>query len=415
MDSTLFAKRTPGFGLKDWEGQPDMARMRAYRLGRVQAELKRLGYAAAVLFDPINIRYASGSRNMAVWTLHNPARYLFVPAHGRCVLFDYHGCEHLSDGLETIAEVRKARSVFFFSGGNRMGERATLWAKELADLLREKIGEERRIAFDKLDPTPLRALEALGYEVGDAQEPCELARSVKSPDEIACMLQALSVCEAGIYKMQEWLKPGLSEIELWAQFDETNTRLGGEWLECRLLASGGRTNPWFHEANDRLIRAGDLVAFDTDQIGPFGYCADISRTLHCGPGRPTPAQRELYTLACEQIAYNLELVKPGVNVFEFAERSWRIPQRFVEQRYSCLAHGVGLCDEWPSFPHREDIALGRGYDATMVPGMTLCVESYIGEVGGGEGVKLEQQVLVTENGYQLLSTFPLEERLLTAG
>jgi Xaa-Pro aminopeptidase len=183
--------------------------------------------------------------------------------------------------------------------------------------------------------------------------------------------------------------------------------MGGEWLETRLLASGGRTNPWFQESSDRIVRPGDLVAFDTDLIGAFGYCADISRTFHCGPGRPNDAQRRLYGLAREQIAYNLEIVRPGVSMREFGEKAWRIPDQYSAQRYSSVAHGVGMCDEWPRVPHAEAFA-SSGYDAVLQPGMTICVESYIGEVGGAEGVKLEQQVLVTETGYQLLTTFPFE-------
>ncbi len=80
-------------------------------------------------------------------------------------------------------------------------------------------------------------------------------------------------------------------------------------------------------------------------------------------------------------------------------------------RYSCVAHGVGMCDEWPKVTHAQDIARSQ-YDATLLPGMTICVESYIGEEGGAEGVKLEEQVLITETGCQVMSTFPFDERLM---
>jgi Xaa-Pro dipeptidase len=409
MDLLHLAKKSVGTGLKDWAAQPDMKRMRGYRMSRFQAELKRLDYDGAVLFDPINIRYATGSRNMAVWTLHNAARYCFVPADGKAVLFDFHGCAHLSDGLETIEEVRPARSWFFFAGGNKCGERAKRWADELASLVRQRCGERARIAFDHLDPPGLHALEAHGVRVGDAQEPIELARAIKSDDEIACMLHAIAVCEAGMARMREALQPGITENELWSVLNDTNNRMGGEWIETRLLKSGGRTNPWFQEADDRVIRPGDLVSFDTDLIGPFGYCADISRTFFCGPGKATAAQKKLYGLAMEQIHFNLELVRPGVSFAEFTQKAWEIPGAYAGNRYSCVAHGVGLCDEWPKVMHRQDAA--GGYDGQLEAGMTICVESYMGEEGGSEGVKLEQQVLVTERGPQLLTTFPFEEAL----
>ena len=406
-----FAKKSVGVGLKDHERQIDMPRMRQFRLGRLQAELRRLDYGGAVLYDPVNIRYASGSRNMAVWTLHNPARYLFVPAQGKCVLFDFHNCEHLSDGLETIAEVRPARGLFYFSAGPRMAERAKIWAKEMAELFRSHGGANKRIAFDHVDLHGLRELEALGYEIVDAQEPCELARCIKSPDEIACMLHAIAVCEVGMAEMREQLKPGKTEQEIWSILNDANHRLGGEWVECRLLSSGGRTNPWFKEAGEKIIRPGDLVSYDTDLIGPFGYCADISRTYVCGPGKATDEQRRLYGLAMEQIHFNMDLLKPGLTFNELAEKAWRIPNEFYANRYSSVVHGVGLCDEYPRVGHAPDQA-AKGYDGTFMPGMTVCVESYMGAEGGAEGVKLEQQVVITETGCELMTVFPFEERLM---
>jgi len=211
--------------------------------------------------------------------------------------------------------------------------------------------------------------------------------------------------------MHQKLEPGMTENELWALLHETNIRLGGEWIETRLLASGERTNPWFRECGDRIIRPGDLVAFDTDLIGPFGYCADISRTYFCGPGKPSPEQRRLYGLALDQVHHDIDsLMKPGMNLREASELAWPIPDVFVKNRYSCVAHGVGMCDEWPRIAHRQDCPRAA-YDGELAPGMTMCVESYIGLNGGREGVKLEQQVLITERGCRLLSTFPFEETL----
>ncbi len=404
------ARKSVGLGLADHTAGADMVRMRNYRMARLQAELRRLDCGGAVLYDPINIRYATGSRNMAVWTMHNPARYAFVPAEGKAVIFDFHGCAHLSDGIETIAEVRPARGWYFFSAGSRVDEKARLWASEIVDLVVERCGANRRIAFDRLDPLGAKLLEADGIEIHDAQEPCELARAVKSPDELACMSHAIAVCEAGMARMQAALWPGITEIELFAMLSDTNMRMGGEWMECRLLSSGGRTNPWFQEASERVVRPGDLVSFDTDMVGPLGYCADLSRTFRCGPGRASPEQRKLYGLAMEQVHANIELVKPGISLAEFSEKAWRIPDAYAANRYSSVAHGIGMCDEWPRVAHIQDRERS-GYDGVLEENMTICIESYIGEEGGTEGVKLEQQVLVTASGCQLLSTYPFEESL----
>ena len=121
----------------------------------------------------------------------------------------------------------------------------------------------------------------------------------------------MDVCDVAVARIREALRPGITENQLWAVLHETNIAHGGEWIECRLLASGPRTNPWFQECGDRLIEAGDLVGFDTDMIGPNGYLADISRTLVCPDRSPTAEQRTLYALAQEQILTNIELLRPG--------------------------------------------------------------------------------------------------------
>ena len=113
----------------------DMTRLRAYRLRRVQSELVERDFAACLLYNPINLRYATGSRNMQVWTMHNEARYAFVPAEGKVVLFDYRNCEHLSSGLESVGEVRRAKSWYYFTAGSSLERRVDAWADEIADLV----------------------------------------------------------------------------------------------------------------------------------------------------------------------------------------------------------------------------------------------------------------------------------------
>ena len=112
--------------------------------------------------------------------------------------------------------------------------------------------------------------------------------------------------------MRNDLKSGVAENALWAKLHETNIRCGGEWIETRLLSSGPRTNPWFRESSMREIQAGDLVSFDTDLIGPYGYCADISRSWLCGDDRPSDEQRRLYAHAVDQIRFNTELLMPSI-------------------------------------------------------------------------------------------------------
>jgi Xaa-Pro aminopeptidase len=387
---------------------PDVPAMRAWRLARVRAHLAERDYAGIVVTDPINVRYATDSTNMQVWCLHNPVRYAFVATDGPVVVFDFHGSGHLSVHLELVDEVRPGRGWYFFKSGDRIDEHAKAWAVEIAELVQAHGGGNRRLAIDHVNPEGVAALETLGVSVHEGQAVMELARAIKSADEIKAMRCALATCESAMRVMQEHLRPGVTEQALWAHLHAENVSRGGEWIETRLLASGPRTNPWFQECGSRAIDAGDLVAFDTDLIGPYGYCADISRTWRCGEGRGSNAQIDLYRLAREQIASNLALIRPGLGFRELSEKAFELPERYGANRYSTIAHGVGLCDEYPAIYYPKDAA-ESGYEGHLEAGMTICLESYIGEDGGAEGVKLEEQILVTDIGAEVLSRYPFED------
>ncbi len=387
----------------------DLAALRRYRYERVQAQLRANDCAAALLINPINIRYATDSRNMTVWLLHNMGRYCVVPAEGPAVLFEYanRNCLSAIPRMPMVAEVRPATIHAFFDVAEHAAVVSLRWAAEIHDLVTRLAGPGRhRLAIDRADLVGAAALRATGFELVEGQRLLELARSVKSAEEIACMRASLAVADLGMQRMYEALRPGITETALWAELHHANIANGGEWIETRLLSSGPRTNPWFQEASDRRISAGELVSFDTDMVGPYGYCSDVSRTFVCGPDRPTDPQRALHALAIEQVRHNCELLRPGLTFRDFTERAWTIPPRYAEQNYGCVAHGVGMVDEWPAIGcDPRDPSL---QDGDVVPGMVLCIESYLGEVGGTEGVKLEEQVLITATGHEVLSRFPLE-------
>ena len=171
--------------------------LRCYRLQRLRQQLIEKDYAACVLFDPVNIRYATGTRNMQVFTQRCPDRYVFVPADGPVVLFDSYRANHQIDVSETVDERRPASTWYFEVKGptQRVLDSAKQWADEIADLVKQHCGDNRRLAMDRLWPVCYQPLIDHGIELFDAQEIAERARSIKSPEEIACMTVAISVCE----------------------------------------------------------------------------------------------------------------------------------------------------------------------------------------------------------------------------
>lgn len=415
MDLDWHADRTDlnDLALLDTEdaGEPiDLVAVRAYRLARVRAEMAKRGIAACVLHDQVNIRYATGARNMQIFSSRNTGRYLLLTEHD-AILYEFTGAMHLADGLETITEVRPAITASFVAAGEKIAEREIFWARETAAALRALVGPRATIGVERMNAGAAAALTAEGFRLVDAQEPVEMARSIKSSEEMKCVRASLRATEKGVEKLRAAIRPGLTENALWSVLHQTVIALDADYVETRLLNSGPRTNPWFQETGTRVIGSNELIALDTDVVGCHGYYADFSRTFHSGPDKPSAKQRELYKTAHAQVHYNMGIIKPGMTFRDYADRAWDIPEKYFANRYYLSSHGVGMTGEYPYLYHRADFP-DAGYDGVIEPGMTLCVESFIGEETGGEGVKLEQQILVTDTGIELLSHFPFEDALL---
>jgi Xaa-Pro aminopeptidase len=372
--------------------------------------MREKDYDALLLFDPYNQRYATGSRNMFGYFLRNSSRYFFVPTEGPVILFEYPQSAHVSMGLETIQEARHSKIVWSSVAG-RDATTARPFAQEIADLVLEYGRGSKKVGLDRCGHLLALALEREGCTVTDCQQEILHVRRIKTDEEVSCLRLSMAAAEFAVAAVREAVKPGVSEQELFALMYGELVRQGGEFIETRLLSSGPRTNPWFNEASGRRVRPGELVALDTDVIGCFGYFSDFSRTFHCGPGRPTAYQKMVYQLASEQIQHNIGIIKPGLTYREVSERAWKIPTQFSERRYTSVLHGVGMHGEIPYIAHLQDFSTFGG-DGVLEPGMVVSVESYIGEVGAPEGVKLEEELLITATGTEMISHFPLEEDLL---
>ncbi|MGF6163152.1 Xaa-Pro dipeptidase [Pseudomonas sp. 2725] len=390
----------------------DLNELRAWRLGRVREQLSIKGYGAILLFDPINIRYALDAKNMQVWTMHNRVKYAFIPAEGKTVLFDFSGCEHLSKGNPSVGEIRSAKSATYLTSGSDLEADTADWADEIADLMKT-VGAHERIALDVCDPHMVNALRRKGLQIENGTEVMEHARWIKNSVEVAAMQESIDACEEGIRRMHQALIPGITENALASILHQSNIELGGEWIETRLLTSGRKTKPWFQESTDKLIQVGEMVSFDTDSIGPNGYCADISRSWICGGGKGTSEQRDAYKIAYEQLQFNLELMRPGRSLRDISQGAFKLPSRCDETFYSMIAHGVGLCDEAPLIRHAWSLSATGRDNIVVEPGMVFCVESLVALNTGFECVKLEDQILITEKGMEILSSAPFELDLLT--
>ena len=387
------------------EDEINFDRLRSYRLDRVKKELAKRDIGACILFDPVNVRYSLDTTNMSIYNMHNLTRYCFIPVNGPVILYEYFNCEHLAKHLTLIDEIRPGITWDYFSVGDQVEDQLNKWTGEVENLMNLHCGKNKRLAIDVSNGPGILALNKIGLEILDGKEILEQARKIKSKEEIQCIKASMEVCEKGVRLMRKELKAGMTEDELWALLHKINIENGGEWIEGRILSSGPRTNPWMQEASNRIIQQNEIVSFDTDMVGPYGYCADISRAFVEG-NKFNSEQKKIYQMAINHIHHNAELIKPGLSFKEFVTKSWVLPEAYYGNRYPCIVHGIGLCDEWPMVKYPTEVTDEKGQ---FEKDMTITVESYIGEVGGEEGVKLEQQYLIKENGLELLSHHPLEK------
>jgi Xaa-Pro aminopeptidase len=387
----------------------DEQRMRRDRLARAKEFIARHDLAAALLFDPLNVRYTTTLWLAPVWGMHFTFRWALVPAEGEPVLWDYGHTGGLEIARRAYPEgdIRPAGWFLHFGAGARHRDGAMAFAREIVEELRSRgiLGE--RIGVDRLDTVAFLALQDAGVRVVDASPALGEARAVKTADELVALREAAQTCDIAIEALRKQLTPGVTENQLWGTLLGTAFAHGAEYCDTRMLSSGPRTNPWYQEASDRVVEAGDLVAFDTDLAGRRGYFTDVSRTYLCGDVSATDEQRRLYQVAYQFVQENIAEIRPGASFAELGERlARRLPGQYFDQRYQFILHGSGLADEFPS------VVWSDNHDGQVEPGMVFSVEAYIGEVGGDEGVKYEEQLIVHEDRNEILSTAPVDERLL---
>ncbi len=404
---------------REWEAAglalPDLARMRGYRLQRLVEAINARDLGGLLLFDPMNIRYATDTTNMQLWNSHNPFRACMVCADGHMVVWEYKNSPFLVTFNPLVRELRHGASFFYSVTGDRGDDAARSFAGQVDEVMRAHAGTNRRLAIDKIQIQGLKALERAGFDVHEGEEVTERARSIKGPDEIQAMRCAHRACESAMAEMEHFArteipKGGISEDDVWSELHKSNIRRGGEWIETRLLASGPRTNPWFQECGPRIIRPNEIVAFDTDLIGAYGICIDISRTWWIGDARPTNAMMSAMHHALDHIDQNMAMLKPGVPIRDLVHNGHQLAPEYWAQKYSCKMHGVGLCDEWPYVPYPDGWVEGA-FEQALEPGMVLCVEALVSPEGGDFSIKLEDQVLITETGFENLTRYPFDAAL----
>jgi Xaa-Pro aminopeptidase len=414
---------TYGTNQVDWESRLDMGRLRVERLGRLKAELERSSLGAVLTFDFHNIRYMTAT-HIGTWAMDKMIRFAILPRGGDPVLWDFGSAAKHHTLQATWLDEPHAAAGRGDNYGSRAGistlrgaigpgaHRAEDVAAKIVEVLRDFGLEGQPVGVDVIEPDVLFALQAAGVPVVDGQQLFLEARRIKTPDEIGLLTQAASMVDTAYENLYEFLRPGVRENECVGLVAKTLYDLGSEHVEGVNAISGERCSPHPHVYSDRLIRPGDPAFFDI--LHSFmGYRTCYYRTFAVGSA--SRAQRDAYTICRELMDRAIAAVKPGVTTADIVSLWPRAEEFGFANEEAAFAlqygHGLGL-----SIWERPIFSRMTSFDApeTLEEGMVFALETYWPAADGWGAARIEEEVVVTATGAEVITKFPAEE-LLIAG
>lgn len=402
---------TPGHMGVDFETRVDFERLRNYRLARAREVLDKSEFGALLLFDFYNIRYVSGT-----WVGgalgDKMTRYCLLTRGGEPIVWDFGSAARHHKLFAPWLEPDNCRAGMLGLRG-AIAPRAGLFesaVKEIVGLLSDAGVRDQPIGLDIVELPFLFELQKAGVDVRDAQQTMLDARVIKNRDELMLLSQAAAMVDGVYQDIFEALKPGVRENEIVALANKRLYEMGSDQVEAINSVSGERCNPHPHNFTDRIIRPGDQAFFDI--IHSYnGYRTCYYRTLSVGSS--TSVQRDAYTLAREWMDSAIDLVQPGVGTDVIA-RSWPAATDF------------GFPDEMAAFGLQFGHGLGLGLHERPVisrlnslsdpieleVGMVFALETYCPATDGVSAARIEEEIVVTEDGPAILTKFPAHELMI---
>jgi len=394
---------------KDWERGVDYQRLVVDRLKRAQQAIRHAGLGSVLCFNFDNIRYVTGT-HIGEWARDKFDRYALCPREGAPHLWDPAPPAKRISSPWIADNVAAPVSIMQGALPPRMQvEKA--FARQIMKALVDCGLEKEPLGIDILELPMLRALEAEGIEVVDGQQALLDAREIKTPDEIELLKLAAAMVDATYVDVSRAIRPGTRENELVAIAHDRLFRFGSERVECVNSVAGPRGKPHSHTFSDRMIQPGDMVFLDI--MHSFnGYRTCYYRTFICG--EPNKYQIDAYETCSKWVSASIDMIRPGVTVDQVAS-VWPGAQEFGykdEEEAFLLqyGHGIGLSLwERPIFTKRF-----QGQNTVLKPGMVFAVECWKGAEDGSGAARIEEEVVVTDNGCEVITNFPAD-RLISCG
>ncbi len=408
------AIRTFGPNAVDWEERVDLDRLRRDRMARLDAALQRSSLGALLSFDFGNIRYMTAT-HIGTWAMDKLIRFALLPRGGDPVVWDFGSAARhhqlYNPWLEGTKRARAGISTLRGAFHPDAGIAAEVARKVAAELAEHGLAGEP-VGVDIVEMPVLTALQAAGLEVVDGQQVFLEARRTKTADEITLLSQACAMVDAAYQELYGFLRPGVRENECVGLVSKVLYDLGSEYVEGVNAISGERCSPHPHVYSDRLIRPGDPAFFDILH-SHLGYRTCYYRTFAVGSA--SPAQRDAYVRCREYMDSAIATVKPGATTADIVSLWPRAEEFGFPSEEAAFAlqygHGVGLSIwEKPIFSRLVSL----DHPETLEEGMVFALETYWPAADGWSAARIEEEVVVTADGCEVITKFPAEE-LLVAG
>jgi len=399
---------SPGGMAVDFEERVNFPRLREYRLARVRAALDASPAGALLCFDTNNIRYTT-STQIGEWARDKMTRYSLLAREGDPMVWDFgSAAKHHRLHAPWLKPENCRAGLNGLRGAippdNNLFQRT---ASEIAMLLREQGVADMPLGVDIVEPPMLFALQEEGITVIDGQQIMLDARETKSPDEIMLLTTACAMVDGAYQLISEVLKPGIRENEIVALVNKKLYDMGSDDVEAINAVSGERCSPHPHNFSDRILRPGDQAFFDIIQSFN-GYRTCYYRTLNVG--RATSSQHDAYTKAREWLDLAIDAIKPGVSTDAVA-KLWPAAQEYgFPDELSAFGlqfgHGLGL-----ALHERPIISRAVSLENPMEiqTGMVFALETYCPAADGYSAARIEEEVVVTDKGCEVINLFPAED------
>ena len=407
------ALKTYGSMAVDWEQRVDLDRLRRERLARVKALLKRSELGALLCFDMNNVRYITAT-HIGTWAQDKINRFTLLPQDDDPILWDFgSAARHHQLYCPWLGEGRSRAGISLLRGAMspEMG-RAEDVARKIRIELEERGLEQEPLGVDVAEVPVLFALQKEGLKIVDGQQLMSDARVIKTQDEITLLNMAAMQVDAAYDELYRAMKPGMRENEAVGLVSKVLYDLGSEYVEAVNAISGERCNPHPHVFSDRVLRPGDPVYYDVLQ-SYMGYRTCYYRCFTIGYA--SHAMVDAYQRCRDYLDAAIELVRPGRTTAEIAS-VWPRAQEFgfpSEEAAFALqyGHGVGLAI-WEKPVISRLVSLEHPIE--IQPGMVFALETFWPATDGWSAARIEEEVVVTETGHEVITRFPAET-LLVAG